>query len=55
MPAFNAKFIAWLAWYHRERPHYALKQLSPFRFLPKQKSTKMGGDDTICVSPPYNN
>ncbi len=32
LPAFNAKLIEWLAWYHRERPRYAHKQLSPAEF-----------------------
>ena len=31
--AFNEKLIDWLLWYNGERPHYALGQVSPFRFM----------------------
>lgn len=30
---FNDKLIDWLLWYNGERPHYALGQVSPFRFM----------------------
>lgn len=33
MRAFNEKLIDWLLWYNGERPHYALGQVSPFRFI----------------------
>ncbi len=46
MPAFNAKLIEWLAWYNLERPHYALKQLSPIQFLQKQQKSRNGWDHT---------
>lgn len=39
--AFNDKLIDWLLWYNGERPHYALGQVAPFRFmmatLPRQE------------------
>ena len=54
LPAFNAKLIAWLTWYHLERPHYALKQLSPIQFLQKQQKSGNGWDHTI-IDTPYNN
>ncbi len=47
MSAFNAKFIAWLAWYHRERPHYAHKQLSPNPVF--TKTTKVRKWVGICM------
>ncbi len=31
--AFNQKLIDWLLWYNGERPHYALGQVSPFRYM----------------------
>jgi transposase InsO family protein len=31
--AFNHKLMDWLLWYNAERPHYALGQVSPFRFM----------------------
>lgn len=31
--AFNNKLIEWLLWYNGERPHHALGQVSPFRFM----------------------
>jgi len=31
--AFNNKLIDWLLWYNGERPHYALGQVAPFRFM----------------------
>ena len=46
MPVFNAKLIEWLAWYHLERLHYALKQLSPIQFLQKQQESGNRWDDT---------
>ena len=33
--AFNNSLIDWLLWYNGERPHYALGQVSPFRFMMK--------------------
>jgi len=34
--AFNETLIDWLLWYNGERPHYALGQVSPFRFMLSQ-------------------
>ena len=31
--AFNEKLVEWLLWYNGERPHYALGQIAPFRFM----------------------
>ncbi len=31
--AFNNALIDWLLWYNGERPHFALGQVSPFRFM----------------------
>ena len=31
--AFNEKLIEWLLWYNGERPHHALGQVAPFRFM----------------------
>lgn len=31
--AFNNKLVDWLLWYNAERPHYALGQVAPFRFM----------------------
>jgi transposase InsO family protein len=31
--AFNDKLVEWLLWYNGERPHFALGQVSPFRFM----------------------
>jgi putative transposase len=31
--AFNNALVDWLLWYNGERPHYALGQVSPFRFM----------------------
>ena len=31
--AFNEKLIDWLLWYNGERPHYALGQVAPLRFM----------------------
>lgn len=31
--AFNNALVDWLLWYNGERPHYALGQMSPFRFM----------------------
>ena len=31
--AFNDALVDWLLWYNGERPHYALGQISPFRFM----------------------
>ena len=31
--AFNHALVDWLLWYNGERPHYALGQVSPFRFM----------------------
>jgi transposase InsO family protein len=33
MRAFNEKLIDWLLWYNGERPHYALGQVAPLRFM----------------------
>lgn len=30
---FNERLVDWLLWYNGERPHYALGQVSPFRFM----------------------
>ena len=30
---FNRKLVDWLLWYNAQRPHYALGQVSPFRFM----------------------
>jgi putative transposase len=31
--AFNDALVDWLLWYNGERPHYALGQIAPFRFM----------------------
>ena len=31
--AFNTTLVDWLLWYNGERPHYALGQVSPFRYI----------------------
>ena len=31
--AFNDELVTWLIWYNAERPHYALGQVSPLRFM----------------------
>ena len=31
--AFNEKLVDWLLWYNGERPHYALGQIAPLRFI----------------------
>ena len=31
--SFNDRLIDWLLWYNAERPHYALGQVSPFRYM----------------------
>ena len=33
LPEFNQQLIDWLLWYNTERPHYALKQVSPLNYL----------------------
>lgn len=38
--AFNEKLMDWLLWYNGERPHYALGQVSPFRFMMSSLPTK---------------
>lgn len=38
--AFNEKLIDWLLWYNGERPHYALGQVAPFRFMMASVPTK---------------
>lgn len=38
--AFNDKLVDWLLWYNGERPHYALGQVSPFRFMMASLSTQ---------------
>jgi len=38
--AFNEKLVDWLLWYNGERPHYALGQVSPFRFMMASLPTK---------------
>jgi transposase InsO family protein len=30
---FNRQLIPWLLWYNSERPHWALKPMSPIQFL----------------------
>lgn len=30
---FNERLVDWLLWYNGERPHYALGQVAPFRFM----------------------
>jgi len=30
---FNRQLVEWLLWYNAERPHYALGQVSPFRYM----------------------
>lgn len=31
--AFNEQLVDWLLWYNGERPHYALGQVAPFRYM----------------------
>lgn len=35
---FNDQLVDWLLWYNGERPHYALGQVSPLRFMMSQLS-----------------
>ena len=37
---FNDRLIDWLLWYNGERPHYALGQVSPFRFMMQSLPTQ---------------
>ena len=36
VPAFNEKLSEWLLWYNTERPHAALGQVSPLRYITNQ-------------------
>lgn len=38
--AFNDALVDWLLWYNGERPHYALGQVSPFRFMMQSLPTE---------------
>lgn len=40
VPAFNEQLIDWLLWYNGERPHHALGQVAPFRYMMQSLSTK---------------
>ena len=46
--AFNDALVDWLFWYNGERPHHALGQIAPFRFmmasLPKEECQKWWTD-----------
>ena len=44
--AFNEKLIEWLLWYNGERPHHALGQVAPFRFMMASLSTQ---ECQMCV------